>query len=60
MVGSLPAELAVAAGAVMRGGPLGRVVGARVEAVITRLLGVRLAALATQYVLDGLKGTFVG
>jgi multiple antibiotic resistance protein len=39
--------------------PLMRLVGARVEAVITRLLGVLLAALAAQYVIDGLRGSFV-
>jgi multiple antibiotic resistance protein len=38
--------------------PLMKLVGARVEAVITRLLGVLLAALAAQYVLDGLRGFF--
>ena len=32
-----------------------RVVGARIEAVITRLLGVLLAALAVQFVMDGLQ-----
>ncbi|MBK6802599.1 MarC family protein [Novosphingobium sp.] len=36
-------------------GPLMRVLGTRVEAVITRLLGVLLAALAAQYVIDGVK-----
>ncbi len=41
-------------------GPLMRVLGDKVEAVITRLLGVLLAALATQYVLDGLKATLLG
>jgi len=30
-----------------------------VNAVLTRLLGVILAALAAQYVLDGLKNTFL-
>ncbi len=39
-------------------GPLIRLMGDRVEAVITRLLGVLLAALAAQYVIDGLKGSF--
>jgi len=29
-----------------------------VEAVITRLLGVLLGALAAQYVIDGLRGSF--
>jgi multiple antibiotic resistance protein len=38
--------------------PLMRVLGDKVEAVITRLLGVLLAALAAQYVIDGLKGSF--
>ena len=36
-------------------GPLMKLLGTRVEAVITRLLGVLLAALAAQYVIDGLK-----
>jgi len=36
-------------------GPIMRVLGDKVEAVITRLLGVLLAALAAQYVIDGLK-----
>jgi multiple antibiotic resistance protein len=34
--------------------------GPTVNAVLTRLLGVILAALAAQYMLDGLKNTFVG
>lgn len=36
-------------------GPLMKLMGTRVEAVITRLLGVLLAALAAQYVVDGLR-----
>ena len=39
--------------------PLMKLVGARVEAVITRLLGVLLAALAAQYVIDGIRGSFL-
>ena len=35
--------------------PLMALVGAQVEAVITRLLGVLLAALAAQYVIDGVR-----
>jgi multiple antibiotic resistance protein len=38
--------------------PLMKLVGAQVEAVITRLLGVLLAALAAQYVFDGIRGSF--
>jgi multiple antibiotic resistance protein len=36
-------------------GPLMKLLGTRVEAVITRLLGVLLAALAAQYVIDGVR-----
>ncbi|HKX23166.1 MAG TPA: MarC family protein [Rhizorhapis sp.] len=39
-------------------GPLMRVLGQKIEAVITRLLGVLLAALATQFVIDGMKVSF--
>ena len=38
-------------------GPIMRILGDQVEAVITRLLGVLLAALAVQFVLDGLSGS---
>jgi multiple antibiotic resistance protein len=41
--------------ALIAAGPLMKVLGDRVEAVITRLLGVLLAALAAQYVIDGVK-----
>ncbi|MFC4254149.1 NAAT family transporter [Altererythrobacter xixiisoli] len=44
--------------ALVAASPLMRIFGARVEAVITRLLGVLLAALAAQYVVDGLRGAF--
>lgn len=40
-------------------GPLMRVLGDKVEAVITRLLGVLLAALAAQYVIDGIKASLL-
>ncbi|UUL81770.1 MarC family protein [Sphingomonas sp. S1-29] len=43
--------------ALIAAGPLMRVMGVKIEAVITRLLGVLLAALATQFVLDGLDAT---
>ena len=38
--------------------PLLRLTGERIEAVITRLLGVLLAALAVQYVIDGVRAAF--
>jgi multiple antibiotic resistance protein len=41
-------------------GPLMRLLGARIEAIITRLLGVLLAALAAQYVIDGVKAVISG
>ena len=44
--------------ALMAASPLMKLVGARVEAVITRLLGVLLAALAAQFVIDGLRNSF--
>jgi multiple antibiotic resistance protein len=39
-------------------GPLMRMIGERIEAMITRILGVILAALAAQFIVDGLKQSF--
>ncbi len=58
VLGALGAVLLLTAIALIAAGPLIRLLGDKVEAVITRLLGVLLAALATQYVIDGLKGSF--
>lgn len=44
--------------ALVAAGPLMRVLGAKIESVITRLLGVLLAALAIQFVVDGVKQSF--
>jgi multiple antibiotic resistance protein len=44
--------------ALLAAGPLMKLVGAKVEAVVTRVLGVLLGALAAQYVVDGLRGSF--
>ncbi|MBA4051036.1 MAG: MarC family transcriptional regulator, partial [Erythrobacter sp.] len=58
ILAALAAVLAITAAALVAAGPLIRLLGDKVEAVITRLLGVLLAALAAQYVIDGLKGSF--
>jgi multiple antibiotic resistance protein len=39
-------------------GPLMRLIGEKVEAMVTRILGVILAALAAQFIVDGLKQSF--
>jgi multiple antibiotic resistance protein len=41
-------------------GRLMKLIGARLEAMITRILGVILAALAAQFVLDGLERSLPG
>ena len=41
--------------ALLAAGPLMQFLGAKIEAVITRLLGVLLAALAVQFVIDGVR-----
>ena len=57
VLGALGAVMLLTLLALVAAGPLMKLLGARVEAVITRLLGVLLAALAAQYVIDGLKAT---
>lgn len=58
VLGALLTVLVITALALIAAGPLMRLFGDRVEAVVTRLLGVLLAALAAQYVIDGLRGSF--
>ena len=58
VLGALAAVLLLTLLALVAAGPLMKMLGNRVEAVITRLLGVLLAALAAQYVIDGLKASF--
>ena len=45
--------------ALLAAGPIMRFLGAKIEAVITRLLGVLLAALAAQFVITGLKASLL-
>lgn len=58
VLGALAAVLALTLAALLAAGPLMRVLGQKTEAVITRLLGVLLAALAIQYVIDGIQAAF--
>ena len=44
--------------ALLLSGPLMRLMGHRMEAMLTRLLGVILAALAVQFVIDGISTSF--
>jgi multiple antibiotic resistance protein len=55
ILSALGAVMVLTFAALAAAGPLMRLMGTRVEAVITRLLGVLLAALAAQYVIDGVK-----
>ncbi len=56
--GALGCVLLITLAALLAAGPLMRRIGKDMETVITRLLGVLLAALATQFVLDGLRESF--
>ncbi len=58
VLGALGVVLVVTLIALLAAGPLMRLVGERIEIVITRVLGVILAALAAQFVIDGLRASF--
>jgi len=58
VLGALAVVLVVTMLALIAAGPMMRLFGDKVEAAITRVLGVLLAALAAQYVIDGLRGSF--
>lgn len=58
ILGALAAVLLLTMVALIAASPLMKLFGTSVEAVITRLLGVLLAALAAQYVIDGLRESF--
>lgn len=60
VMGAMTAVIVLTLIALLAAGPLMRFVGAKVEAMITRILGVILAALATQFVLDGLERSLPG
>jgi multiple antibiotic resistance protein len=56
--GALATVLVVNFAALLAAGPMMKVLGHRIEAMITRILGVVLAALAAQFVIDGVKASF--
>lgn len=60
VLAALGAVMAVTLAALMAAAPLMRMFGSQVESVVTRLLGVILAALAVQFVIDGVRGSLTG
>ena len=58
VLGALLATLVLTLVALLAAGPLMRLLGHKMEAMITRLLGVILAALAAQFVIDGVERSF--
>ena len=58
VLGALAAILLLTLLALLTAGPLMRLLGHKVEAMITRILGVILAALAAQFVIDGISSAF--
>ncbi|WP_336964668.1 MarC family protein [Sphingobium aquiterrae] len=58
VMAAMATVLVLMLGALLAAGPLMNLLGKKIEAVITRLLGVLLAALAAQFVIDGLKASF--
>jgi multiple antibiotic resistance protein len=58
VLGALLSTLVLTLVALLAAGPLMRLLGHKMEAMITRILGVILAALAAQFVLDGVERSF--
>ena len=58
VLGAMTAVIILTLLALLSAGPLMKLIGARLEAMITRILGVILAALAAQFVIDGLRQSF--
>ena len=55
LLAAMTAVIALTMLALLAAGPLMRLIGAKLEAMITRVLGVILAALAAQFVIDGIR-----
>jgi multiple antibiotic resistance protein len=60
VLGAMTLVLLLTLIALLAAGPLMKLIGAKLEAMITRILGVILAALAVQFVLDGLERSLPG
>jgi multiple antibiotic resistance protein len=58
VLSALAAILLLTLLALLAAGPLMKLLGHRMEAMITRILGVILAALAAQFVIDGIEASF--
>jgi multiple antibiotic resistance protein len=58
VLGAITAVMLITLVTLLAAGPLMKLIGERIEAMITRVLGVILAALAAQFVIDGLKQSF--
>ena len=59
VLGALAIILVLTLVMLLLAGPMMKLLGHRIEAMITRILGVLLAALAAQFVIDGLKASFL-
>ena len=58
VMGALASVLLITMVALIAATPLLRLLGEKIEAIITRLLGVLLAAFAVQFIINGLKEAF--
>ena len=58
VIAALLSVLLITLAALFVAGPIMRVMGPKLEAMITRILGVLLAALAAQFVIDGITQAF--
>ncbi len=59
VLGAMALVVLVTMVSLLASAPLMRLLGERIEAMITRVLGVILAALAAQFVVDGIRESFV-
>lgn len=60
ILGATGIILAFCLGTFLMIGPVMKLIGESMAAMITRILGVILAALAAQFILDGIQGALMG